>query len=358
MTIYIFKRLTLLIPTLFAIITINFFIMQLSPGGPIENILAKMHGETSSESNSLTSTSKDFLRANSNYNNINRGSIDDEMRKELEKSFGFDKPIAERYINMLINYLKFDLGNSLILRKPISELLIEKSFVSISIGIFALLLIYLISIPLGIWKAKHNNSQSDYISTFILGTVTAIPPFLLSIALLIFLASSSFWQIFPMRGLVSENFETMSLLAKLSDIIWHITLPTLSIAIGSIATLTLLTKNSFIDEMNKGYVMTARAKGLTENKILYNHIFRNAMLIIISGIPLAIVSIILGGSILIEIIFSLDGLGLLGYEAILNRDYPLLIAIIYIYTLIGLIANLIGDILYKIIDPRINFEKR
>ncbi len=351
MTIYILKRFGLVIPTLIAIISINFFIVQLSPGGPIENIIAKLSGETSSGLDSVASSKHELI------NNKNTSSIDENIRKELEKSFGFDKPIEERYVNMLLNYLSFNFGESLILRKPISELILEKINVSLSIGLLSILFIYFIAVPLGIWKAKNNSSKLDNYSTFVLGIITAIPPFLLAIALLIFFASSSFLQIFPMRGLYSDNFELMNNFDKFLDILWHIFLPTISLSLGSLATLTLLTKNSFIDELNKGYVITARAKGLNENSVLWGHVFRNSMLIVISGIPTTLIATVLGGSILIEIIFSLDGLGLLGYEAILNRDYPLIFGILYIFTLIGLIANLLGDILYKIIDPRINFER-
>lgn len=349
---YIFKRLILIIPTLLGIITLNFFIIQLTPSGPVEQMIAQLQGETSSKLDQISGTVQEFSNENKKF------GINEELRAEIEKSFGFDKPILERYLNMLQDYLVFDLGESYFHNRPVWDLILEKMPVSISLGIFATLLIYLISIPLGIAKARKNGSKFDIATTTIIAIGNAIPTFLFAIILVILFASGNLFDVFPMRGLTSDNFESLSNFEKFLDWIWHLTLPVLALVIGSFATMTMLTKNSFLDEMEKQYVVTARAKGLKENRILYNHVFRNAMLIIIAGIPSAIIGILFTGSVLIEIIFSLDGLGLLGFESILNRDYPLIFGTLYIFTFISLIINLITDLVYIAIDPRIDFETR
>jgi microcin C transport system permease protein len=349
---YLLKRLLLVVPTLIGIITINFFIVQLTPSGPVEQLLAQLSGHTSSQIDSISGKSEEVKSGEKRF------QLEEEMRKEIEKSFGFDKPIEERYFQMLKDYIVFDLGESFFHNKPVWDLILEKLPVSISLGFLSTIIIYLVSIPLGILKAVRNGSKFDFYTTSILAIGNAIPPFLFAIILVILFASGNFLDIFPMRGLTSDNFDSLEPIEKLFDWLWHLTLPVISLVIGAFATMTMLTKNSFLDEINKQYVVTARAKGLQEKRILYHHVFRNAMLIIIAGIPSAIIGILFTGSVLIEIIFSLDGLGLLGFEAILNRDYPVIFGTLYIFTLISLIVNIITDLVYKLIDPRIDFGDR
>jgi microcin C transport system permease protein len=349
---YIGKRLLLIVPTLLGIITLNFLIVQFTPGGPVEQMMAQLQGHTSSQLDSLSGKSEELTTENGQI------GIEEQLEQELQERFGFDKPLHERYFQMLGDYLTFDLGESFFHGKSVWELILEKLPVSISLGLLSTLLIYLISIPLGILKAVRDGSKLDIYTTTLLAIGNAIPTFLFAILLVIFFASGSFFEWFPIRGLVSDNFDEMTPLQQLGDWLWHLTLPVLSLVIGSFATLTLLTKNSFLDEIAKPYVVTARAKGLKERDILKNHIFRNGMLIIIAGVPSAIVGILFTGSVLIEIIFSLDGLGLLGFESILNRDYPVIFGTLYIFTLISLILNVVTDLTYRAIDPRIDFEKR
>ena len=272
--------------------------------------------------------------------------------------YGFDKPIHVRFLEMLRNYLVFDFGESFFRDRKVTDLILEKMPVSISLGIWSTLAVYLVSIPLGIRKAVRHGSRFDVWSSTIVIFGNAIPTFLFAILLIILFAGGNYFSWFPLRGLFSDNFETLSLGEKILDYFWHLTLPIISILIGAFATLTMLTKNSFLDEINKQYVMTARAKGLTEGKVLYGHVFRNAMLIIIAGFPAAFISMFFTGSLLIEIIFSLDGLGLLGFESALQRDYPVMFGTLYIFTLLGLVVGLISDITYTIVDPRIDFESR
>ncbi|PAF54209.1 microcin ABC transporter permease [Helicobacter sp. 13S00482-2] len=345
---YILKRLLLIIPTLFGIITINFFIIQIAPGGPVEQMMAKIeHLSTTTEASV------------GNLSNLYRGAngIDQDLLKSLQKLYGFDEPLWKRYLMMIKNYLKFDFGESFYRQISVLDLIKEKLPVSISLGIFSTILIYFISIPLGIFKAKRNGSKIDIFSSLIIVIANAIPAFLFAILLIVLFAGGSYWDIFPLRSLVSDNFDTLSLFGKIKDYLWHITLPVFCLSIGGFATLTLLVKNSFLDEMNKLYVTTARAKGASEGRILYRHIFRNAMLLVISSFPVAFLGMFFSGSLLIEIIFSLDGLGLLGYDSIVNRDYPVVFGTLYIFTILGLIVNLISDVLYTFIDPRIDFEK-
>jgi microcin C transport system permease protein len=330
---------------------LNFLIVQLTPGGPVEHMLAKLEGHTSSKTDNISGKNLEVVEKE----NV---SIDKEMKQEIIKEFGFDKPIHERYFEMLKSYLVFDLGDSFFYEKSVWDLILEKLPVSASLGFLSTLLIYLISVPLGIAKAVKNNSKFDIYTTTLLAIGNAIPTFLFAIVLIVLFASGNFLDIFPLRGLTSSNFEEMTFFQKVLDWLWHLTLPVLSLVIGSFATMTMLTKNSFLDEMHKPYVITARSKGLRERYILRDHVFRNGMLIIISGIPSAIIGILFTGSVLIEIIFSLDGLGLLGFEAILNRDYPVIFGTLYIFTLISLLLNVVTDLTYRLIDPRIDFEKR
>ncbi|MED5343339.1 MAG: microcin C ABC transporter permease YejB, partial [SAR324 cluster bacterium] len=284
--------------------------------------------------------------------------LDPELVQEIERMYGFDKPIHVRFLEMLRNYFIFDFGESFFRDRKVTDLILEKMPVSISLGVWSTLAVYLVSIPLGIRKAVRHGSRFDVWSSTIVIFGNAIPTFLFAILLIILFAGGNYFSWFPLRGLFSDNFETLSLGEKILDYFWHLTLPIISILIGAFATLTMLTKNSFLDEINKQYVMTARAKGLTEGKVLYGHVFRNAMLIIIAGFPAAFISMFFTGSLLIEIIFSLDGLGLLGFESALQRDYPVMFGTLYIFTLLGLVVGLISDITYTIVDPRIDFESR
>lgn len=365
MSAYIFRRLLLIIPTLLGIMTINFFIIQTSPGGPVERMILQISGEgdgtleriTGGEQGDLgsASVSADESADKSPYKGAS--GLDPKLIKDIERLYGFDKPIVERYFLMLKNYATFNFGDSFFRNASVIELIKEKLPVSISLGIWSTLLIYLISIPLGIKKAiKHGNKFDIYSSTIvILGS--AIPGFLFAILLVILFAGGNYFDWFPLRGLVSENFDSLTLFGKIKDYLWHLVLPIFAMTIGGFATLTMLTKNSFLDEISKQYVLTARAKGLSEKKVLYNHVFRNAMLIIISGFPAAFISMFFTGSLLIEVIFSLDGIGLLSFEATMYRDYPIMFASLYVFTLLGLIMSLISDLTYTFIDPRINFER-
>ena len=361
---YIIRRLLLIIPTLLGIMTINFFIVQTSPGGPVEKMILQLSGEQDGALERITGSDQtDMMDAStsldSETNSTYKGSngLDPELIKDIEKLYGFDKPIWERYILMLKNYATFDFGDSFFRNASVIELIKEKLPVSISLGIWSTLLIYLISIPLGIKKALKHGSKFDVYSSSIVIVGTAIPGFLFAILLVILFAGGNYLDWFPLRGLVSENFSQLSWWEQVIDYFWHLTLPLLAMVIGGFATLTMLTKNSFLDEISKQYVTTARAKGLEENKVLYKHVFRNAMLIIISGFPAAFIGMFFTGSLLIEVIFSLDGIGLLGFEATMYRDYPVMFATLYIFTLMGLVISLISDLVYTWVDPRINFEK-
>ncbi|PAF42660.1 microcin C ABC transporter permease YejB [Helicobacter sp. 11S03491-1] len=347
---YILKRFLLIIPTLFGIITINFFIIQMAPGGPVEQMMAKMQNINASNESSMGSIGNKAYRG--------AEGMDKDLLVSLEKLYGFDKPLWERYLLMIKHYLSFDFGESFYRQISVIDLIKEKLPVSISLGVFSTLLIYLISIPLGIFKARHNGSRIDVASSLIIVIGNAVPAFLFAILLIVLLAGGSYWDIFPLRGLVSDNFGMLSFWGKIKDYLWHITLPVICLSIGGFATLTLLVKNSFLDEIHKLYVTTARAKGASEERILYRHIFRNGMLLVISSFPGAFLGMFFSGSLLIEIIFSLDGLGFLGYESIVNRDYPVVFGTLYIFTLLGLIVSLISDITYTLVDPRIDFEKR
>ena len=365
MTAYIFRRVLLIIPTLWAIVTLNFFIVQAVPGGPVEQMIAKLSGHSTDGLERITNTQQDLQKQKKAHTTQNKSSgylaaqgIDPVILAEIKKMYGFDQPITTRYFHMLWKYLRFDLGDSFYREVSVIELVKEKLPVSISLGLWSTLIVYLISIPLGIRKAIKHGSRFDVTTSTVIILGNAIPSFLFAVLMIILFAGGSYLQWFPLRGLVSDNFADLSWGGKILDYFWHLTLPILSIIIGSFATLTMLTKNSFLDEINKQYVITARAKGLSENKILYKHVFRNSMLIIISGFPAAFISIFFTGAILVEIIFSLDGLGLLGYQAAIQRDFPVMFGTLYIFTLLGLIVSIISDLTYMFIDKRIDFETR
>ena len=363
---YILRRILLMIPTLFGIMVLNFVVIQFAPGGPIEQIIAEIQGTavgaTARIGGSGTGdtggggSASSTLGSESSY----RGAqgLDPEFIKELEVQFGFDKPAYERFFLMMKNYLMFDFGTSYFRDETVVNLVIEKLPVSISIGLWTTLLVYLISIPLGIAKAVRDGTKFDLWTSSLVIVGNAIPSFLFAVALIVLFAGGSYFNWFPLRGLTSDNWEQLSTFGKITDYLWHIALPVTALVIGGFAALTQLTKNSFLDQINQQYVLTARAKGLSERRVLYGHVFRNAMLIVIAGFPSAFIGILFTGSLLIEVIFSLDGLGLLGFEAAINRDYPVIFATVYVFALLGLIMNLIGDLTYTLVDPRIDFEAR
>ena len=360
---YILRRLLLMIPTLLGIMLVSFVVIQFVPGGPVERMIAELQGHgVGATARFSGSSGADFaagassIGQQSNY----RGAqgLDPEFVKELEQLYGFDKPAPERFLIMLKNYLRFDLGTSYYRDIAVTDVVIEKLPVSISLGLWSTLIIYLISIPLGIRKAVKDGQSFDIWTSAMIFIGYAIPSFLFAILLIILFAGGRYFDLFPLRGIVSDDWSQFPWWKQALDYIWHMTLPTLAIVISGFAGLTMLTKNSFLDEINKQYVLTARAKGLPEKRVLYNHVFRNAMLIVIAGFPAAFMSIFFTGSLLIEVIFSLDGLGLLGYESIINRDYPVVLGTLYIYALIGLIVTLLRDIIYVLVDPRIDFEAR
>ncbi len=366
MTTYILRRLLLIIPTLFGIMLLNFLIVQAAPGGPVEQLIFQLTSADGSQAAARVSgPSTDFggsaaqLQQGAAAQQLrgHRG-LDPELIADIEKLYGFDKPPHERFWQMLGNYLQLDFGTSFFRDEPVLELILDKLPVSISLGLWTTLLVYLISIPLGIKKAMRDGSPFDVWTSTGVVIGQAIPSFLFAILLIILFAGGSYWQWFPLRGLVSDGWADLPWYEQVLDYFWHIALPVLAMVISGFAGLTLLTKNSFIDEIGKQYVMTARAKGLSERRVLYGHVFRNAMLIIIAGMPGALIGILFTSSLLIEVIFSLDGLGLLGFEAALSRDYPVMFGTLFIFTLIGLIFKLIGDLTYVLIDPRIDFERR
>ena len=363
---YLIRRILLIFPTLFGIMLINFAVIQIVPGGPVEQMIAQMTG-TAVESTARFSgggegelnssfDASSFDDGNSKY----RGAqgLDPDIIKEIEVMYGMNKPAHERFFKMLKSYIFFDFGESFFRDQKVTSLVLDKMPVSISLGLWTTLLVYLISIPLGIRKAIKDGSRFDIISSSIVTIGYAIPNFLFAVILIVFFAGGRFYDIFPLRGLVSENFEELTLLAQIKDYFWHLTLPLLAMIVSGFAGLTFLTKNSFIDQINQQYVMTAKAKGLSERKVLYGHVFRNAMLIVIAGFPSAFIGILFSSSLFIEVIFSLDGLGLLGYEAALTRDYPVIFATLYFFSLLGLVMGIFGDFMYSLIDPRIDFESR
>jgi len=363
---YILRRLILVIPTLLGIMLINFAVVQIVPGGPVEQMIAQMTG-TAVESTARFSGAgegenlNDFsVTENSNFDSKYRGAqgLDPDIIKEIETMYGMDKPAYIRFVKMIKDYLTFDFGESFFRDQKVIDLVLDKMPVSISIGLWTTLLVYLISIPLGIRKAIKDGSNFDITSSTIITIGYAIPNFLFAVILIVVFAGGRYFDIFPLRGLVSENFSDLNFYEKILDYFWHMTLPIIAMVVSGFAGLTFLTKNSFLDQISQQYVITARSKGLSEKKVLYGHVFRNAMLIVIAGFPSAFIGILFSSSLFIEVIFSLDGLGLLGYEAALSRDYPVIFATLYFFSLLGLIMGIIGDVMYSIIDPRIDFESR
>ncbi|CAO5676190.1 MAG: Inner membrane ABC transporter permease protein YejB [Holosporales bacterium] len=354
---YIFKRLLLIFPTLLGVIFVNFLIVQIAPGGPVEQIISNMRSngmDTSSHFGGQEMNPNLMSDTESSY----RGAegIDPEFIKKLEKSFGFDKPAHERFWLMIKNYISFDFGKSYFRDQRVIDIIKSKLPVSISLGFWTTLIVYLISIPLGIKKAVRDGSRFDIITSSIVVLAYAVPSFLFALLLIVLFAGGSFWTIFPLRGLTSDNFESLSMIQKILDYLWHLCLPVLAMIISGFAKLTLLTKNAFLEEINKQYVLTARSKGLEYKKVLHKHVFKNAMLVIVAGFPATFIHILFTSSLLIEVLFSLDGLGLLGFEAALQRDYPLMFGSLYMFTLLGLFLHLIGDLLYMILDKRIDLN--
>ena len=362
MSAYIFRRLLLMIPTLLGIMLLNFIIVQAAPGGPVERMLAQIQGIDSDVQSRLGGNSAEVSSntPSTGTSSKYRGAqgLDPELVTRIEKLYGFDKPAYERFFIMIKNYAVFDFGESFFRDKKVTELVLEKMPVSISLGLWSTLIIYLISIPLGIKKAIKDGSNFDLWTSSVIIIGYAIPGFLFGVILIVVFAGGSYFDWFPLRGLTSADVDSLSTTHQIIDYAWHLVLPVTALVIGGFATLTMLTKNSFLDEINKQYVTTARAKGLTDNKILYRHVFRNAMLIVIAGMPSALIGIFFTGSMLIEVIFSLDGLGLLGFEAVLNRDYPVMFGTLFVFTLMGLFLKLISDLTYVMIDPRIDFASR
>ncbi len=345
---YILKRLLLMIPTVFGVMLVTFIVTQFVPGGPVEQLIHELQrqgpggGEASSGVEGL----------------LYRGAtgLDADRLKELQALYGFDRPAHERFVEMMKNYLSFDLGRSYFQHKSVMELIVSKLPVSISIGVWTFFIVYLTCIPMGVAKAVRDGSPFDVASSIVILIGYAIPGFVLGIALLVLFGGGSFWDVFPLRGLVSDNWQELSGFGKISDYLWHMVLPVIAMTVGSFAVMTMLTKNSFLEEIRKQYVLTARAKGLSENTVLYKHIFRNAMIPLVTGFPAAFIGAFFTGSLLIETIFSLDGLGLLSYESVLKRDYPVVLGTLYLFTLLGLVAKLLSDLCYVLIDPRIQFE--
>ncbi|MEL7178318.1 MAG: microcin C ABC transporter permease YejB [Pseudomonadota bacterium] len=355
---YILRRLLLVIPTLLGIMIINFSLTQFVPGGPIEQILANLEGQGDVFEGISGGAGDADVGQSSDSDYVGGRGLPPEFIAELEREFGFDKPPLERFLNMMWNYMRFDFGESYFRSISVFDLVMEKMPVSITLGLWSTLIAYLISIPLGIKKAVKDGTPFDTWTSGAIIVGYAIPGFLFAILLIVLFAGGSYFRIFPLRGLTSANFEDLSLIGKVLDYFWHITLPVLASTISAFATLTLLTKNSFLDEIKKQYVITARAKGLSERRVLYGHVFRNGMLIVISGFPALFIGVFFGGSLIIETLFSLDGLGRLGFEAAVARDYPVVFGTLFAFSLIGLVVGIITDLTYVLIDPRIDFEAR
>ena len=358
---YIIRRLLLIIPTLFGIMVLNFAIVQFAPGGPVEQMIAQIKGTAVSVTEPIVGSSSDFSsKQGTDDDGSYRGArgLDPNIIKEIERMYGFDKPAYERFWMMMKDYATFNFGESFFKGRPVVDLVIEKMPVSISIGLWSALIIYFVSIPLGIAKAVRDGSPFDVWSSIVIVVLSAIPGYLFAILLIVLFAGGSFFQWFPLQHLTSPDWDLMSWPERILDYLWHMALPLTALVIGGFASLTLLTKNSFLDQINQQYVTTARAKGLTERRVMYGHVFRNAMLIVIAGFPGAFIGILFSGSLLIEIIFNLDGLGYLGYEAVISRDYPIMFGTLYFFTLIGLLTQIVSDLMYTIVDPRIDFEAR
>ena len=359
MSAYILRRLLLIIPTLFGIMLINFTLTQFVPGGPIEQILARLEGSGDVfDSFSGATGDTEITQGSDESGYLGARGLPKEFIEELEREFGFDKPAYVRFFDMMWNYIRFDFGESYFRSISVVDLVIEKLPVSITLGLWSTLIAYVVSIPLGIRKAVRDGSSFDTWTSGAIIVAFAIPGFLFAILMLVLFAGGSYFQWFPLRGLTSDNFEDLSLGGKIVDYFWHITLPVVASSISGFATLTLLTKNSFLDEIKKQYVITAKAKGLSEKKVLYGHVFRNAMLIVIAGFPSVFIGIFFGSSLIIETIFSLDGLGRLGFEAAIARDYPVIFGTLFAFGLVGLLVGILSDLMYVFVDPRIDFEKR
>lgn len=355
---YALRRLLLIIPTLFGILLINFIIIQASPGGPVDQAMARLQGLGAGGATSRITGSGSESAEHGNTHYRGAQGLDEDLIKQLEKQYGFDKPATQRFWLMIKSYAQLDFGQSFFRDAKVTDLIREKLPVSISLGLWSTLILYLVSIPLGITKAIRHGSTFDVWTSSAIVIGYAIPAFLFGILLIVLFAGGSYLQWFPLRGLTSPNFNELTLGGKIVDYFWHLALPVTTLVIGGFATLTLLTKNSFLDEINKQYVITARAKGLTERRVLYGHVFRNAMLLVISGVPAALLGVFFTGSLLIEVIFSLDGLGLLSFESVMSRDYPVVFGTLFLFTLFGLVTKLISDLTYMLIDPRIDFESR
>jgi microcin C transport system permease protein len=364
---YIFRRILLFFPTLLGVMVVNFLIIQAAPGGPVEQTIAQIQGHSvdatarvgGDQSENLSSSqSRGGDRSGGSTKYRGAQGLDPQLIEELERMYGFDKPAHERFLKMVWSYLRFDFGESFYRDQTVMDMVLDKMPVSISLGLWTTLLVYLISIPLGVAKAVRDGSKLDVWTSGVIVVGNAVPGFMFAILLIVLFSGGSYFDWFPLRGLTSSEWDSMGVFHKVIDYFWHLALPIASMVIGGFAGLTLLTKNSFLDEINKQYVMTARAKGLGERRVLYGHVFRNAMLIVIAGFPSVFVNILFTGSLLTEIIFSLDGLGLLGFEAVVNRDYPVMFATLYFFTLLGLVMQLVSDLTYMLVDPRIDFESR
>ena len=358
MTRYITRRLLLIFPTLIGIITLNFFIVQLAPGGPVDQMIAQLTGQVAGATSRVAGATSAPQPIESTTQYAGAVGLDPKLIKAIEEQFGFDRPLHERYFRMLKDYLVFELGESYYQSRPVVDLIKERLPVSLSLGLWSMLLVYSISIPMGIAKAVRDGSRFDAWTSGFIFIGYAVPSFLFAVLLIILFAGGSYLDLFPLKGLTSSNFNELSALGKVVDYFWHLALPVTALTIGGFATLTMLMKNSFLDEISKQYVLTAKAKGINQKRVLYGHVFRNAILIVVAGFPAALVGVLFTGVLLIEVIFSLDGLGLLGFEAVLRRDYPIMFGTLFIFTFIGLVMTLVGDIAYTLVDPRIDFETR
>ncbi len=358
MTAYLLRRLLLVIPTLFGIITINFVVVQFAPGGPVEQMMAQIREQGAATALNLGGGGAEVRPRQEGGFYRGAQGIDAETRSRIRRMFGFDNPPLQRFLLLLKDDLTFHFGRSFFLDRPVLQLIGERLPVSISLGLWSTLLVYLVSIPLGIAKAVRHGSRFDVVSSAVVLVGYAVPAFLFAILLVVLFAGGSFWQIFPLRGLTSDGAAAWPWPARIADYFWHLVLPITAMVVGSFATLTMLTKNCFLEEIHKQYTLTARAKGASELRILTRHVFRNAMLLIVAGFPQAFLNILFTSALLVEIIFSLDGLGLLGFQAVLHRDYPVMFGTLYIFTLLGLLLQIVGDLLYTVVDPRIDFEAR
>ncbi len=361
MAAYLLRRLILVIPTLFGIIAINFFVVQFAPGGPVEQMMAELKGRGGGGIERITGGGAGEVSApSSDTAGGYRGArgLDPHLVAQINKMFGFDKPPLTRFWEMLRNYAVFNFGRSFFQNDTVLHLVLEKMPVSVSLGLWSTLLIYFVSIPLGIAKAVRDGSRFDVVSSAAVLIGYAVPGFLFAILLVVLFAGGSFVQWFPLRGLSSEGAQNWSFGARVLDYIWHIILPTIALVVGGFASLTILTKNCFLEEIRKQYTVTARAKGAPEQRVLYGHVFRNAMLLIIAGFPAAFIGILFSSALLVEIVFSLDGMGLLGFESAIRRDYPVMFGTLYMFSLLGLLMQIVGDVMYTVVDPRIDFESR